>query len=410
MTIERTAVMPAISAFRDVPQAPPDPILGLTEAYLADPNPAKVNLGVGVYLDEHGKVPILRCVAEAQKRWIAAEDSKGYLPIDGIKPYNRAIQELVLGEDSPAVAEGRAVTLQSLGGTGALRVGAEFLRRFLPESGVWLSTPSWENHRALFEAAGHTVSQYPYYDPGTHDLDFAAMCARLRTLAPRSTIVLHACCHNPSGVDPNRDQWLELRDIIAERSLVPFLDFAYQGLGDGLDEDAFAVRAIVEAGIPCLIANSFSKSFSLYRERVGGLTVVTASPDESARALSQLKRVVRASVSNPPSFGGQVVALTLGDPELSALWREELTAMRLRIRKMRRLFAEGLRDKGISRDFGFIERQKGMFSFLGLPVEAVHRLRKEFGIYAVDSSRVCVAAMNERNVARVCDAVACVSM
>jgi len=398
--------MPASSPFRDVPQAPPDPILGLTEAYLADPNPVKVNLGVGVYLDENGKVPILRCVAEAQKRWIAAEDSKGYLPIDGIKTYNRAIQELLLGKDSPALQEGRAVTLQSLGGTGALRVGAEFLRRFLPGSGVWLSTPSWENHRALFEAAGHTVSQYPYYDPATHDLDFEAMAAHLRTLPPAAVVVLHACCHNPSGVDPSHEQWLALRDIIVERGLVPFLDFAYQGLGDGLDEDAFAVRTIVEAGIPCLIANSFSKSFSLYRERVGGLTVVTSSADEAARALSQLKRVVRASVSNPPSFGGQVVALTLGDPGLCALWREELTAMRLRIRRMRRLFAAGLRERGVALDFSFIEQQKGMFSFLGLPVEAVHRLRKEFGIYAVDSSRVCVAAMNEANVARVCDAVA----
>ncbi|MBM3493443.1 MAG: aspartate/tyrosine/aromatic aminotransferase, partial [Armatimonadetes bacterium] len=315
----------------------------------------------------------------------------------------------VLGKDSPAIAEGRAVTVQSLGGTGALRVGAELLRRFVPGRTVWVSTPSWENHRALFEAAGHTVNQYAYYDPRSHDLDFAEMAGRVGQLPEQSVVILHACCHNPSGVDPSREEWLKLRDIVLARRIVPFFDFAYQGLGDGLDQDAFAVRAFVEAGIPCLIANSFSKSFSMYRERVGGLTVVTASPDEASRALSQLKRVIRASVSSPPSFGAQVIALVLDDPELAALWREELTAMRLRIRSMRTLFVKALRERGVSQDFGFIERQKGMFSFLGLPVEAVHRMRKEFSIYAVDSSRVCVAAMNEGNVERVCDAVKAVT-
>ncbi len=397
------------SPFAEVPQAPPDPILGITEAFLADPNPNKVNLGVGVYLDENGKVPILKCIAEAQRRWIEKEDSKGYLPIDGVKSYNRHVQELVLGRESAAIAEGRAVTIQTLGGTGALRVGAELLSRFVPGRTVWLSTPSWENHRALFEAAGHTVNQYPSYDPRSHDLDFPEMAGRIGQLPERSVVLLHACCHNPSGVDPTRDQWLKLRDIVAERQLVPFFDFAYQGLGDGLDADAFAVRAFVEAGIPCLIANSFSKSFSMYRERVGGLTVVTTSQEEATRVLSQLKRVVRASVSNPPSFGAQAIALVLDDPDLSALWRSELDNMRARIKKMREMFASILREKRLDRDFGFIVRQKGMFSFLGLSVEAVHRLRNEFSIYAVDSSRVCVAAMNERNVARVCDAVAAVS-
>jgi aromatic-amino-acid transaminase len=401
--------MASPSPFAEVPLAPPDPILGITEAYLADPNPGKVNLGVGVYLDENGKVPILRCVAEAQRRWIEKEDSKGYLPIDGVKSFNRNVQALVLGPDSPAIREGRAVTVQCLGGTGALRVGAELLRRFLPGRTVWVSTPSWENHRALFEAAGHTVNPYPYYDPRSHDLDFAEMAGRLGQLPEHSIVVLHACCHNPSGVDPSREEWLKLRDVVQARGLIPFFDFAYQGLGDGLDEDAFAVRAFVEAGIPCLIANSFSKSFSLYRERVGGLTVVTASPDEAARVLSQLKRVTRASVSNPPSFGAQVAAMILDDPYLSDMWRDELRAMRLRIRRMRSLFVKTLQERGVEQDFSFIERQKGMFSFLGLPVEAVHRMRREFSIYAVDSSRVCVAAMNEANVGRVCDAVRAVT-
>ena len=402
-------MMAARSPFAEVPQAPPDPILGITEAFLADTNPDKVNLGVGVYLDENGKVPILTCIAEAQRRWLAKEDSKSYLPIDGVKAYNRHVQELVLGQNSAAVSERRAVTIQTLGGTGALRVGAELLGRFVPGRTVWISTPSWENHRALFEAAGHTVNQYPYYDPRSQDLDFAEMAGRIGQLPERSVVLLHACCHNPSGVDPTHEEWLKLRDIIQERNLVPFFDFAYQGLGDGLDEDAFAVRAFVEAGIPCLIANSFSKSFSMYRERVGGLTVVTESPDEAGRVLSQLKRIVRASVSNPPSFGAQAIAVVLDDPDLSAQWRSELDAMRARIKKMRRMFAAILGGKGLDCDYGFIERQRGMFSFLGLPVTAVHRLRSEFSIYAVDSSRVCVAAMNERNVERIADAVAAVS-
>ncbi len=397
------------SPFAEIPQAPPDPILGITEAFLADPNPDKVNLGVGVYQNEEGKVPILKCVTEAQRRWLAKEDSKGYLPIDGVKAYNRHVQRLVLGDDSPAIAEGRAVTVQTLGGTGALRVGAELLSRFVPGRTVWVSTPSWENHRAVFEAAGHTVNQYPYYDPRSHDLDFVEMAGRIGQLAEGSVVLLHTCCHNPSGVDPSRDEWLKLRDVVQSRGLIPFFDFAYQGLGDGLDEDAFAVRAFVEAGIPCLIANSFSKSFSMYRERVGGLTIVTDSAKEAAGVLSQLKRLVRANVSNPPSFGAQAIALILDDPELDALWRSELDQMRARIRKMREMFAAILGGMGLDRDFSFIARQKGMFSFLGLPVEAVHRLRKEFSIYAVDSSRVCVAAMNERNVHRICEAVKAVA-
>jgi aromatic-amino-acid transaminase len=298
--------------------------------------------------------------------------------------------------------------VQGLGGTGALRIGADLLRRFPPGGDVWLTTPSWENHRALFEAAGHTVNQFPYYDPDSRDLDFAAMAGKLRQLGPGGIVVLHACCHNPSGVDLTAAQWHEVVRIAGDRNLVVFLDFAYQGFGDGLDEDALAVRAFAASGLPFLVANSFSKSFSLYRERVGALTVVTGSSDEAKNVLSQIKRVVRTNVSNPPSFGAQVVATVLADPELSELWRRELAAMRARIKRMRSRFADGLKARGVAGDFGFIERQKGMFSFLGLPVEAVRRLRSEHGIYAVDSSRVCVAAMNDSNLNFICDSIAAV--
>lgn len=394
--------MSGSSAFSVVPAAEPDPILGLTEAFLKDPRPEKVNLGVGVYLNEQGKVPILRCVAEAQRRWIEMEDGKGYLPIDGIRTYNAATRSLVLGE---TVTDGRAVTVQTLGGTGALRVGAELLRRFVPERPVFISTPSWENHRAIFEAAGHTVGQYPYYNPDTRGLDFDGMLQALRALPRGAVVVLHACCHNPSGVDPTPAQWQAIRDVLLQGELLPFFDLAYQGLGDGLDQDAFAVRTFAETGAPCLIASSYSKSFSLYRERVGALTVVTSSEEEAGRVLSQIKRIVRANVSNPPSFGGQVVAMILGDAALNDLWRAELTEMRERIRRMRTMFAATLRAMGAPRDFSFIERQRGMFSFLGLSPEQVERLRTEFAIYAVRSSRVCVAAMNEGNLERVCSAI-----
>lgn len=396
------------SPFAGVPAAPPDPILGLTEAYIKDPRTDKVNLGVGVYLDEHGKVPILRCVAEAQRRWIEREDSKSYLPIDGIKAYNEATRNLVLGPDSPAIAEGRAVTIQTLGGTGALRVGAEFIRRFLDGRPVAISTPSWPNHKPVFESAGLDVRQYPYYDPSTHGLDVQGMLAALQDLPDGSVVVLHACCHNPSGADPTAEQWDLIREVLLANGHIPFFDFAYQGLGDGLEQDAYAVRRFVAAGAPCLIASSYSKSFSLYRERVGALTIVTARPEETTPVLSQLKVLVRANVSNPPSFGGQVVSLVLNDPELARQWRNELDGMRLRIQRMRSLFVEALGTMGVGRDFRFIQRQKGMFSFLGLPVEAVRRLRTEFGIYAVDSSRICVAAMNEGNLERICSAIAAV--
>jgi len=394
------------SPFAGIEQAPPDPILGLTEAFNADTNPNKVNLGVGVYQDENGKVPVLKAVREAEKRWYDQESSKSYLPIDGAPAYNKQVQALLLGPDSPLIAAGRAVTAEALGGTGGLKIGADFLKRFFPDSTVFISSPSWENHRALFEAAGFRVESYRYYDAETHGLDSDGMMASLRALPSRSIVVLHACCHNPSGVDLNREQWDSIVSLFRDSDLVPFLDFAYQGFGAGLEEDAYAVRAFAAAGIPCLISSSFSKSFSLYRERVGALTILTETADEAKRVLSQLKRVIRTNYSNPPSHGGQVVALVLGDAELRALWEQELAGMRERIARMRTLFVHTLRAKGVSQDFSFIERQRGMFSFAGLPLEAVRKLRSDYSLYIVDSSRICVAAMNERNMGYICDAIA----
>jgi aromatic-amino-acid transaminase len=395
-----------VSPFAQIELAPPDPIVGLTEAFNQDKNPKKVNLGVGVYQDGAGKVPILQVVGEAQRRWGAKEDTKNYMPIDGLPAFNQQAQALLFGADSSVLAQGRAVTAQTLGGTGALKVGADFLKRFFPASQVWISDPSWENHRALFEAAGFTVNTYPYYDPETHGLDFNAMLNTLKGLPAGSVVVLHACCHNPTGVDLSREEWARVIDLFHTAGLIPFLDFAYQGFGEGLDADAFAVRAFAEAGIPCLIANSFSKSFALYRERVGALTVVTASEEEAKRVRSQVKRVIRTNYSNPPSHGGQIVAAVLADAELRARWEGELTEMRERIHKMRDLFVQRLREKGVEQDFSFIRRQRGMFSYSGLSREAVNRLRDEYGIYIVGSGRVCLAALNEKNSEYVCEAIA----
>jgi aromatic-amino-acid transaminase len=394
------------SPFADITLAPADPILGLTEAFVADQNPKKVNLGVGVYQDGQGKVPVLSVVREVERRWYEKEDSKSYLPIDGVPAYRKEVQDLLFGAGSPLVAEGRVVTAQALGGTGALKLGADFLKRFLPASELYISAPSWENHRALFESAGFAVKEYPYYSAATHGLDFAAMRQALAGLAPRTIVLLHACCHNPTGVDLEPEQWRELVGIFRERGLVPFIDFAYQGFGTGIVEDAAGLRAFADAGIPCVIASSFSKSFSLYRERVGAISFVTASAEESKRVTSQLKRVIRTNYSNPASHGGQIVALVLSDAELRKRWEAELTEMRERIQRMRTLFVERLAARGIERDFSFIARQKGMFSYSGLELEKVRRLRSEFGIYIVDSGRICVAAMNEKNLEYVTEAIA----
>lgn len=394
------------SPFAQIEMGPPDPIFGLTEAFTKDTNPKKVNLAAGVYQDGEGKVPILQVVREAQERWRAKEETKSYLPIEGIAALNEQAQVLLFGADLAATTSARAVTVQTLGGTGALKVGADFLKRFFPASQVWISNPSWENHRALFEAAGFVVNDYPYYDPQTHGLDFTAMLDTLKAAPAHSIVLLHACCHNPTGVDLSREEWMRLVDFFQTADLIPFLDFAYQGFGEGIDADAFAVRAFAEAGIPCLIANSFSKSFNLYRERVGALTVLTASGEEANRVRSQVKRVIRTNYSNPPSHGGQIVAVALTDAELRARWESELDEMRQRIHRMRRLFVQRLRENGVEQDFSFIERQQGMFSYSGLSREVVERLRKEFSVYIVGSGRICVAALNEKNIDYVCEAIA----
>ncbi len=394
------------SHFAQVELAPPDPIIGLTEAFRNDANHKKVNLGAGVYQDGAGNVPILQVVREAQQRLQATEDTKNYMPIDGIPAFNQQAQSLLFGADSGVIAGARAVTVQALGGTGALKIGADFLKRFFPASQVWISDPSWENHRALFEAAGFTVNNYPYYNPETHGLDFTSMLDTLKKLPARSIVVLHACCHNPTGVDLNREEWLRLIDLFQTTGLIPFLDFAYQGFGEGLDADAFAVRAFADAGVSCLIASSFSKSFALYRERVGALTILTPSEEEANRVRSQLKRVIRTNYSSPAAHGGQIVATVLADKNLRARWEGELAEMRERIHKMRDLFVSRLREKGVEQDFDFIRRQRGMFSYSGLSREIVERLRDEYSIYVVGSGRICIAALNEKNSEYVCEAIA----
>lgn len=399
---------PATSAspLAGVSLAPRDPILGITEGYNADSNPRKVNLGVGVYYDDAGKVPLLECVKRAEKKLVESMPPRGYLPIDGIPAYDKRVQELVFGPESRAIAERRVVTVQALGGTGGLKLGADFLKRIAPSAKVWISDPSWENHRALFEFAGFEVNTYPYYDAATHGLDFNGMLRALETLPAQSIVVLHACCHNPTGVDLSVAQWQSVLAVVQKRNLVPFLDFAYQGFADGALEDSHAVRLFAAAMSPVFVSNSFSKSFSLYGERVGALSIVAASEDEATRALSQLKRTVRTNYSNPPTHGGQIVAAVLGDADLRALWDQELAQMRDRIKAMRVSLVEKIAQRVPGRDYSFVTRQRGMFSYSGLTKAQVDRLREEFAIYAVDSGRICVAALNTRNIDYVADGIA----
>jgi aromatic-amino-acid transaminase len=404
--ISSFVIMTAPSFLTHLPLAPKDPILGVTEAFQTDSNPHKVNLGVGVYTDEQGKLPLLHSVALAEDRLNTLKSARGYLPIEGLGRYVRQVQTLVFGENSPVLREGRLVTVQSLGGTGGLKLGADFLRWFHPAAEVWISDPSWENHRALFEAAGFTVKSYPYYDPETHGVDFPRLLNALEG-APRGTIVvLHACCHNPSGVDLNAAQWQAIRAVVVERGLTPFLDLAYQGFSRGTEEDAASVRHFSELDIPVLVANSFSKSFSLYGERVGALTLICASREEAQRVQSQLKRVIRTNYSNPPTHGASIVATVLEDSNLRQLWEDELGAMRNRIRSMRLALVSRLKETVPDQDFGFVAEQQGMFSFSGLDLAQVRRLRQDFSIYAVDSGRICIAALNEQNLGRVVDALA----
>ncbi|NBW00292.1 MAG: aspartate/tyrosine/aromatic aminotransferase [Betaproteobacteria bacterium] len=399
---------PAPSLFSSVEMAPKDPILGLTETFLADQRPEKVNLGVGVYYDDQGKLPLLRAVKRAEEVRVAKGLPRGYQPIDGPAAYNKAVQALLFGNESPLLANGRVVTIDALGGTGGLRVGAEYLRRLCPDSRVAISDPTWENHRGVFESAGFTVQSYTYYDPQSHGLDFDGMVQSLKGMPERTIVLLHACCHNPTGVDLNLQQWEEVVALCRAKRFIPFLDLAYQGFGDGIDQDAAAVRLFAQSDMPFLVASSFSKSFSLYGERVGALSLVTAHADEAARVLSQIKRVIRTNYSNPPTHGGAIVSDVLNTPELRALWEQELGEMRNRIRQMRAAFTDKLKALGTRQDFSFVTKQRGMFSFSGLSAKQVDRLREEHAIYAISTGRICIAALNSNNIDRVVRAVASV--
>jgi aromatic-amino-acid transaminase len=393
------------SLFAAVAMAPRDPILGLNEQFNADPNPVKVNLGVGVYFDDRGKLPVLACVAAAEKQLLEAPKAKGYLPIDGIAAYDKAVQGLVFGADSAAVLAGRIATVQALGGTGGLKLGADFLKKLNPGASVLISDPSWENHRALFTSAGFEVGSYPYYDAATRGIRFDAMLAALQAAAPGTVVVLHACCHNPTGCDLTPAQWTQVVAACSANGLVPFLDMAYQGFGEGIAEDGAVIAQFMAAGDDFFVSTSFSKSFSLYGERVGALSVVCADKDECARVLSQLKIVIRTNYSTPPTFGAQVVATVLTTPALRLQWESELAGMRERIRAMRQALVAGLHAAGVVGDLSYITRQKGMFSYSGLSVAQMQRLRGEFGVYGLDSGRICVAAINSGNIGAVAAAL-----
>jgi aromatic-amino-acid transaminase len=394
------------SLFSAIEMAPRDPILGITDAFNADKNPNKINLGVGVYYDEHGKVPLLSCVRKAEAILMEKASPRTYLPIEGLAAYDNAVQELVFGADSPVIQEKRAITAQAVGGTGALKLGADFLKRFSADSHVYISDPSWENHRALFEAAGFIVNNYPYYDPETHGVNFSGMLAALKAMPKGAIVLLHACCHNPTGADLTDVQWADVIKAVVDGGLIPFLDMAYQGFGAGIAEDGRVVNMFVAAGGPLFVSNSFSKSFSLYGERVGALSIVAVSTEEAARVMSQLRRVIRTNYSNPPVHGGQVVATVLSTPELRALWESELAGMRVRIREMREQLVQKLKEKAPAHDYDFVRQQCGMFSYSGLTKAQVKRLAEEFSVYAVDTGRICVAPLNERNIDIVVDAIA----
>ena len=394
------------SLFANVAMAPRDPILGLNEQFNADTNPVKVNLGVGVYYDDNGKLPLLKCVAEAERQIQEAAKPRGYLPIDGIAAYDQAVQGLVFGAESAAVKEGRVATVQAIGGTGGLKIGADFLHKLNPNAQVLISDPSWENHRALFTNAGFSVDTYPYYDADAKGVNFQGLLACLNAAAAGTVVVLHACCHNPTGYDLTPAQWAEVVSAVKARGLVAFLDMAYQGFGEGIAEDGAVIGQFLDAGVNFFVSTSFSKSFSLYGERVGALSVVCGSKEEFTRVLSQLKIVIRTNYSNPPTHGAQVVATVLTTPALREMWETELAGMRVRIQQMRTALVEKLQAAGVKQDMSFIAKQKGMFSYSGLNKGQMERLRSEFGIYGVDSGRICVAALNSKNIDAVVSAIA----
>jgi aromatic-amino-acid transaminase len=396
-----------MSLFSSVEQAPADPILGLTEAFVADTRPTKVNLGVGVYLDAAGKVPLLQCVKVAEAALAQAERPRSYLPIDGMPAYVAAVKDLVF-DGSDVVSEGRVVTVQALGGTGGLRIGAGLLQLSNPGATVLVSSPSWENHQALFSRAGFPVATYRYYDAANRRGDVDGMVADLGAAAPGTIVVLHARCHNPTGYELSPADWDRVIATLDTGRLVPYLDMAYQGFAEGLAEDSYVVRKVIDAGLSFLVATSFSKSFSLYGERVGGLSVVTADAAEAKRVLSQVKVIIRTLYSSPATHGAAIVAHVLADPELRALWEQELAGMRDRIKAMRSGLVAGLAAAGVTEDMSFITDQVGMFSYSGLTRDQMLRLRSEFGVYGTDSGRLCIAALNDRNLGYVSEAIAAV--
>ncbi|MCL9646186.1 amino acid aminotransferase [Pantoea eucrina] len=394
--------------FESISAAPADPILGLADLFRADDRPHKINLGIGVYKDETGKTPVLTSVKKAEQYLLENETTKNYLSIDGLPDFARCTQALLFGNDSPLIAAGRACTAQTPGGTGALRVAADFLATQTSVKRVWISNPSWPNHKNVFNAAGLEVCEYQYYDAANHTLDFDGMLAALQQAQAGDVVLFHGCCHNPTGIDPTREQWQQLATLSQEKGWLPLFDFAYQGFARGLDEDAEGLRIFAAAHQELLVASSYSKNFGLYNERVGALTLVAASSDAAKIAFSQVKYSIRANYSNPPSHGAAVVATILSNEALRTIWVQELTDMRQRIQRMRQLFVNTLAEKGARQDFSFIIKQNGMFSFSGLTKDQVVRLRDEFGVYAVNSGRVNVAGMTPDNMSALCEAIVAV--
>ncbi|PKG73713.1 aromatic amino acid aminotransferase [Shewanella sp. Choline-02u-19] len=394
--------------FSQVELAPADPILGLTDAFKADPREDKVNLGVGIYKDESGKTPILKAVKLAEEKLLATEKTKSYLGMEGVQAYNGAVQTLLFGNDHTVVNNGRALTAQAPGGTGSLRVAAEFLVRHTKADTIWVSNPTWANHQNIFQSAGLKTQSYGYYKAETHSLDFDAMLADLSGAKEGDLVLLHGCCHNPTGIDLNEAQWLAVAQLCVSKSLVPLFDFAYQGFGTGVEEDATGLRIVADTVPELIIANSFSKNFGLYNERIGAVTVVAANDTEVVNAFSQIKSTIRASYSNPPAHGALIVSTILEDESLKQLWHDELQGMRERIAEMRTLFVASLKESGVTQDFEFISSQNGMFSFSGLDKAQVKRLKDEFGVYIVGSGRISVAGMTKTNMPIICKAIAAV--
>jgi aromatic-amino-acid transaminase len=391
--------------FEHIDAYPGDPILSLNENFQKDPRTSKVNLSIGIYFDDEGRLPVMQAVREAETSLLNEPGAKPYLPMAGFAHYRDAVQALVFGNDSPARADGRIASVQTLGGSGALKVGADFIRRYFPQSKLWVSDPTWENHRFIFERAGFEVNTYPYYDEATGGLLFDAMLESIDKLPAKSVVLLHACCHNPTGVDLDEAQWTKLIDVLQKRDLLPFVDMAYQGFGTGLDADAFAVRELARRGVPAFIANSFSKNFSLYGERCGGLHVICDDAAEADRVLGQLTSAVRANYSNPPTHGAKIVTHVLNTPELKASWEQELASMCQRIARMRQAIHDGLKDHVRGEMLTRYIKQRGMFTYTGLVAEQADRLKEEFGVYILRSGRMCVAGLNDSNVQIVADAI-----